>query len=112
MGFLLFLLTRFDELTCWNRYSLTKLAETLAVRHLARELMPVDKTGIVINLVCPGLCVTSLARHAPPEFVQRLSEMHAQSGRTAEDGSRTLLHAVTAGVESNGKLLHSCHDGE
>ncbi len=82
------------------------------MRYLARELMPVDKTGIVIDLVCPGLCVTELARNAPPEFVQRLKDMHAKFGRTAEDGSRTLLHGVTAGVEDHGKLLHSCHDGE
>jgi hypothetical protein len=38
--------------------------------------------------------------------------MHDAYGRTAEDGSRTLLHGAVAGVESHGKLLHSCQDGE
>lgn len=102
------------QLTCRNsnRYGPTKLAETLAVRHLARELVPADKTGVIINLVCPGLCVTNLARNAPQDFTEKLREMHANFGRTAEDGSRTLLHGVVAGVESHGKLLHSCEDGE
>ena len=82
------------------------------MRHLARELLPVDKTGVVINLVCPGLCVTSLSRNAPADFVARLKQLQEVMGRTAEDGSRTLLHGVVAGVESHGKLLHSCEDGE
>jgi hypothetical protein len=39
-------------------------------------------------------------------------ERHKLFGRTAEDGSRTLLHGVVAGVESHGMLLHSCEVGE
>jgi hypothetical protein len=74
--------------------------------------VPADKTGVIINLVCPGLCVTKLARNAPQDFTEKLREMHALFGRTAEDGSRTLLHGVVAGLESHGKLLHSCQDGE
>ncbi|KAL2166821.1 hypothetical protein VTG60DRAFT_2097 [Thermothelomyces hinnuleus] len=94
-------------------YHLTKLAETLAVRHLAREVLPLDGGGVIINLVCPGLCATELSRHAPPETAARLRDLHAKYGRTAEVGSRTLLHvAVVAGAESHGKLLHSCADGE
>jgi NAD(P)-dependent dehydrogenase (short-subunit alcohol dehydrogenase family) len=85
--------------------------EAFAVRHLAR-LVPVEKTGVIINLICPGLCVTNLGRHASEDFLQRLRQLHAQYGRTAEDGSRTLLHGAVAGPESHGKLLHSCRDGE
>jgi NAD(P)-dependent dehydrogenase (short-subunit alcohol dehydrogenase family) len=95
-----------------SRYSLSKLAETFAVRHLARELIPVEKTGVIVNLICPGLCITDLARHAPPEFKEHLRQRQETAGRTADDGSRTLLHGVTAGAESHGKLLHSCDDGE
>ena len=95
-----------------DRYPLSKLTETFAVRHLAREVLPVEKGGVVINLVCPGLCITELSRNAPEEFTKRLRDMHSLCGRTAEDGSRTLLHGAVAGVESHGKLLHSCEDGE
>jgi plasmid stability protein len=72
----------------------------------------VDKTGVIVNLVCPGFCVTTLARNGTDELQEKMRTLHAQFGRTAEDGSRTLLHAVVAGVESHGKLLHSCVDGE
>lgn len=74
--------------------------------------MPFEKTGVIINLVCPGLCITNLARNAPADFTEKLRERQALYGRTAEDGSRTLLHGVVAGAESHGKLLHSCQDGE
>lgn len=80
------------------RYSLTKLTETFAVRHLAREVIPAETTGVIVNLVCPGLCITDLARHGPPEFKENLRQRYETIGRTADDGSRTLLHAVTAGV--------------
>ncbi|KAH6848152.1 hypothetical protein B0I37DRAFT_391763 [Chaetomium sp. MPI-CAGE-AT-0009] len=93
-------------------YPLSKLTLTFAVRHLAREVLPVEKGGVVINLICPGLCITSLGRNAPEPFSQHLRDMHNLCGRTAEDGSRTLLHGAMAGVESHGKLLHSCEDGE
>ncbi len=95
-----------------TRYPLTKLLEILAVRHLAANVIPVSKTGVVVNLVCPGLCVTSLSRNAPPEFVDRLHKMWAQRGRTAEDGSRTLLHGAVAGEESHGQMLQSCEIDE
>ena len=86
--------------------------ETMIVRHLAADVMPYAKTGVVVNLVCPGLCVTALARDAPPELMDHLRKLYAQYGRTAEDGSRTLLHGAVAGKESHGLLLHSCEIGE
>ncbi|OJJ45905.1 hypothetical protein ASPZODRAFT_133773 [Penicilliopsis zonata CBS 506.65] len=92
-------------------YAISKLFETFAVRYLAPRI-PVRRTGVIVNLVCPGLCKTDLARNAPPEFQTKLRQMHAQFGRTAEDGSRTLLHAAVAGEETHGCLLHSCEMGE
>ncbi|KAH6622687.1 hypothetical protein F5144DRAFT_336347 [Chaetomium tenue] len=101
-----------EDMAPAKTYPLSKLAEVFAVRHLAREVLPVEKGGVIINLVCPGLCVTELSRNAPEEFTTRLRHLHGLYGRTAEDGSRTLLHGAVAGVESHGKLLHSCEDGE
>ncbi|KAH8689181.1 putative short chain dehydrogenase/ reductase [Talaromyces proteolyticus] len=88
-------------------YPLTKLLEILAVRYLA-PVLPVSRTGVVINTVNPGLCKTELGRNAPPEFRQQLAEKHARYGRTAEDGSRTLLHGALAGKDSHGSYLSSC----
>lgn len=79
----------------------------MGVKHIA-PLLPVSNTGVVINLVCPGLCVTDLARNAPVEFKDRLATAYREYGRTAEDGSRTLLHGAVAGKESHGLFLESC----
>ncbi|KAK1752609.1 hypothetical protein QBC47DRAFT_463160 [Echria macrotheca] len=93
------------------KYPLSKLIETWAVRELA-SLAPVSKTDVIINIVCPGICVTDLDRSAPPEFRKHLAELRAKVGRTAEDGSRTLIHGVAAGDDTHGLLLHSCEIGE
>lgn len=85
--------------------------EVMTVRHLA-TLIPVSHTGVVVNLVCPGMCKTNLSRNAPPAFRENLAKRHAQSGRTAEDGSRTLLHGAVAGKESHGCFLDSCEIAE
>jgi len=94
-----------------SAYPLSKLIETLSARHLA-TLLPVDKTRVVITSVCPGVCITDLDRSAPPEFRSHLAEIRERIGRTAEDGSRTLLHAAVAGEEAHGVFLHSCGVGE
>ncbi|OBT82420.1 hypothetical protein VE02_09390 [Pseudogymnoascus sp. 03VT05] len=92
-------------------YPLSKLAETLATRELA-ALAPVSRTGVVMNIVCPGSCKTDLSRHAPPAFLAVLLESKEKYGRTAEDGSRTLLHGAVAGKESHGRYLSSCRIAE
>ncbi|KAK0649900.1 putative short-chain dehydrogenase/reductase family protein [Cercophora newfieldiana] len=89
------------------RYPLSKLIETFATRELA-ALAPVSRTGVIVNIVCPGICITDLDRSAPPEFRNHLAEIRAKIGRTAEDGSRTLLHGVSAGDDTHGLFLHSC----
>ena len=93
------------------RYPLSKLIETLIARRFAENL-PLSRTGVVLNIVCPGVCVTDLDRNAAPEFREKLAALRDRVGRTAEDGSRTLLHGVVAGKESHGLLLHSCEIGE
>ncbi|EED17342.1 short-chain dehydrogenase/reductase family protein, putative [Talaromyces stipitatus ATCC 10500] len=93
------------------RYPISKLIGIFAIRKLA-SLLPVSKTGVVLNLVNPGLCKTELSRNAPPAFQQQLSEMHARFGRTAEDGSRTLLHGAVAGKESHGVYLNDCEPAD
>lgn len=84
----------------------------MAVKHLAGNLLPVDKAGVVVNLVCPGFCLTQLIRNFPPPIHEQLRQQQELYGRTAEDGSRTLLHGVVAGKETHGLLLHSCEIGE
>ncbi|KAK0702298.1 putative short-chain dehydrogenase/reductase family protein [Lasiosphaeris hirsuta] len=100
-----------EELMPFKTYPLSKLLEVLVARHLS-GILSVSRTGVVINLVCPGLCTTELDRTAPQTFRDDLAARRAEYGRTAEDGSRTLLHAAVAGEKSHGCLLHSCEIAE
>ena len=90
-----------------TRYALTKLVEECAVRQFA-ALCPVERTGVVVNMVAPGLCSTGLGRDART-FTKIMHEtIRAIMARTAEEGSRTILHGLVAGEESHGKLLSGC----
>ena len=90
-----------------TRYALTKLVEECAVRQFA-ALCPVERTGVVVNMVAPGLCSTGLGRDART-FTKIMHEtIRAMMARTAEVGSRTILHGLVAGEESHGKLLSGC----
>ncbi|KAL4974811.1 hypothetical protein BDW66DRAFT_167551 [Aspergillus desertorum] len=88
-------------------YALSKLMDTLAVRELAAQL-PVEQGKVVINAVCPGLCKSELVRNCPPAQKQAIVEQQELYGRTAEDGSRTLLAGSVLGKESHGTFTSSC----
>ncbi|OJD38128.1 short-chain dehydrogenase [Diplodia corticola] len=90
-----------------ERYPVSKLLEVYAGRELAR-LQPVERTDVVINLLCPGLCSTELARNVPWGYWLQIVTMRALVGRSAEVGSRTLLHAAVAGRESHGEVCGDC----
>ena len=89
------------------RYALTKLVEECVVRQFA-ALYLVQDTGVVVNMVAPGLCSTGLGRDART-FTKIMHEsIRAMMARSAEVGSRTILHGLVAGKESHGKLLSGC----
>lgn len=90
-----------------SRYALTKLVEECAVRQLAATF-PVKQSRVTINMVAPGLCSTGLGSDARI-FTKIIHEgIRAMMARTAEMGSRTILHGLVAGEESHGKLLSGC----
>ncbi|KIX04845.1 uncharacterized protein Z518_05716 [Rhinocladiella mackenziei CBS 650.93] len=90
-----------------GRYPLSKLIQVLAVRYLA-TLLPVSRTGVVVNLVNSGLCKTNLIRKLEMAIRTPIEKAQEQFGRTAEMGSRTLLHAAVAEKESHGCYLSAC----
>ncbi|KAJ9138657.1 Short-chain dehydrogenase [Pleurostoma richardsiae] len=90
-----------------QRYSLTKLVEMYAVREFA-ALFPAERTGVIINMVAPGLCSTGLAHDTRTWTRTWIAVVRAMLARTAEQGSRTILHGVVADQESHGKLLSGC----
>ena len=92
------------------RYPPSKIILTLALRHLSK-LHPITR-GVILNIVDPGLCETTLARNAPPQFVEHLKEMWQKCGRTAETGSRTLLSGIAAGKDSHGAYMEDAKIAE
>ncbi|KAL2872719.1 uncharacterized protein BJX67DRAFT_376512 [Aspergillus lucknowensis] len=96
-----------DGTKLMTTYPLSKLMDTLSVRELA-ELLPIEKGKVVINASCPGLCKTELIRNCPPHLKESIVKLHELYGRTAEDGSRTLLAGAAWGEESHGRYLMHC----
>jgi hypothetical protein len=94
-----------------SRYPLSKLVELYAVREYALLNQP-SATGVAINYVNPGLCTTELDRNADEQTRKRIGDMRAVLGRTAEAGSRTLLHGAVGGIETHGKYLSECEEKE
>ncbi|KAK2591972.1 hypothetical protein QQS21_010344 [Conoideocrella luteorostrata] len=89
------------------RYALTKLVEECAVRQFAAAC-PVKRTGVIVTMVAPGLCRTGLGRDAKT-FTKIMHEMvRTIMARSAEVGSRTILHGLVVGEEGHGKLLSGC----
>lgn len=78
-----------------------------AVREFA-GLHPVSESGVVINYVSPGLCITELTRSYAPEARAYFDDMQADVGRTAEMGARTLVHGALGGEETHGKYVSEC----
>ncbi|RDW56706.1 hypothetical protein BP6252_14027 [Coleophoma cylindrospora] len=90
-----------------NRYAVSKLMQLYAVRHLAAT-RPVIETGVVINYLNPGLTKTELSRDTGLVSRVMVGIMRATLARTAEIGSRTLLHAAVVGKEGHGKYISEC----
>ena len=97
----------FADISCVNRYQTTKLLQVFAFRELAARLAT-EKPTIVINQISPGLAKTGLTRHATGGIKILMSLFHAVFARTAEEGSRTLVHAATCGPESQGRYFSNC----
>lgn len=94
-----------------TRYPLSKLMEHLCFRELVAQFdqSKRDNTGqVTINCVNPGWCKTELSRYGSETLFEKFMAIIFQ--RTSEEGSRTLVHGVTAGVESHGKYLSECQE--
>lgn len=59
-------------------------------------------------MVAPGLCYSGLGRDMATFTKIVHTTIKAMMARTAEVGSRTILHGLVAGEESHGKLLSGC----
>jgi retinol dehydrogenase 12 len=67
-----------------------------------------NKPRVVINSVNPGFCNTDIWRNAPWPIKLVLSFFGWLFGRSPEVGARTLMFAMLAGEESQGKYTGDC----
>lgn len=81
-----------------ERYPTSKLLEVLAVREIAPKL---EGTGIILNMLNPGLCHSELARDSG----WGLWLLKLFLARSTEVGSRTLVASAAAGDESHGTYM-------
>lgn len=79
-------------------YPTSKLLEVLVVREIAPKL---EGSGVVLNMLNPGLCQSELGRDGG----LFLAVMKFLLARTTEVGSRTLVAAAVVGPESHGKYM-------
>ncbi|KAK6539160.1 hypothetical protein TWF694_009404 [Orbilia ellipsospora] len=91
------------------RYPASKLLQFYIFRTLA-EQNRVEQTGVIINLVNPGMCYSELNRNMPLKMWIMSQTMRLFLARSTEVGSRTLLHGAFAGEESHGKYFSECVD--
>jgi NAD(P)-dependent dehydrogenase (short-subunit alcohol dehydrogenase family) len=87
-----------------NRYSVSKLLEILAMRHLTKSIIK-DRYEypVVINCASPGWCKSELTKDAG--LIP--SALKALLGRKMEIGSRTLVNATgSVGERSTGEFIY------
>ncbi|KAI4156565.1 MAG: hypothetical protein LQ340_000173 [Diploschistes diacapsis] len=95
-----------------SRYYLSKLLVILWVRELAARIetsgKDQSKAFVVVNNTAPGWCKTELFRQEYASWPLPQKLLFNAIGRESEEGSRTLVHALTAGRESHGQYLSEC----
>ncbi len=94
---------RMDE-----RYHVSKLLEVFAVRELAQRCRHPRPEPVVVNCLNPGLCHSTLTREADGLVGWIIAFQKWLLARTTEAGSRTLVHAASAGPDSHGQYLSDC----
>lgn len=87
-----------SEARMGERYPTSKLLQVLVIRQIAPKL---EGSGVILNMLNPGLCQSELAR----EGSLFLAFMKFLLARTTEVGSRTLVAAAVAGPDSHGKYM-------
>ena len=94
-----------------DRYNTSKLLEVLTVRKLAAQM----KSGahanqpVILNMVNPGLCHSSLARSITGIRGWIFYFMKLAIARTTEMGSRTLVASAASNEDTHGQYMSACH---
>ncbi|RMZ78747.1 hypothetical protein DV737_g3747, partial [Chaetothyriales sp. CBS 132003] len=88
-----------------QQYPISKLFVEYVMREIAAlTRQPNGQIDVIVNSLCPGLCWSDLARsfQRPIEHIG-VAVFYGLCARSTEQGSRTLVSAVTQGEESHGR---------
>lgn len=89
-----------------SRYPLSKLLVVYMVRELAaRTTASAGKPAVIINTPNPSACKSQLMRES--SWIELT--LGNSFARTAEEGSRTLVHGLLGGDDTHGQYLDNCH---
>lgn len=97
-----------------SRYNDSKILGVFVIRELAALVTASSEQGdIIVNCLNPGFCVSEIMLRGQFTAVQTklFKVLRAMLARTAEEGSRTLVHATLAGKETHGQYLDDCKIG-
>ncbi|KAJ3580147.1 hypothetical protein NPX13_g420 [Xylaria arbuscula] len=102
-----------DEADMRQRYVLSKLLELLAFRELSDAVAQSSSKpgGVVISMANPRSVITNLDREGQGLRGRIWSAYVRVVGRTAEEGSRTIVHAAEGGRDTHGQYLDDCKIG-
>jgi retinol dehydrogenase-12 len=96
-----------------NRYNLSKLLLLYAIIKLASIIDPItndksrDSTPIVINSLDPCFCKTGLAGELTGVYKAVFKSFEFLFARPAEEGSRLVVTAASAGRETHGGYMRA-----
>jgi retinol dehydrogenase-12 len=99
-------------ITRHNRYNLSKLIQIYIIRELASLIDPINKlapdaNSIVINCLDPCFCATELAGGLTGGMKAFFTVFEFLFARTAEEGSRLVVSAASAGRDTHGGYMRS-----
>jgi retinol dehydrogenase-12 len=92
----------------YHSYATSKLLQLLAFQEISLRLADKEPM-VVLNMVNPGLCKTALTRRTTGALKLQIDVAKSLIARTAEVGSRTLVHGGTAGLKSYGCYMSDCN---
>ncbi|GFP53830.1 short chain dehydrogenase sor7 [Trichoderma asperellum] len=99
------ILGHFDDESNFSKYF--RYADTkTVVNAYVRRLAALAPSEVIANNPCPGLVQTGPDKNLPFYLKAPVALMRRFTGRTVEEGARTLIYAsVVAGPDTNGKFL-------
>ncbi|KAK6844457.1 short-chain dehydrogenase [Apiospora arundinis] len=89
-----------------GRYPLSKLLVLYTVRELAKRCSATGKGDCIINTPNPSFCKSNLSHESADSRAFKMFEKAL--ARSAEEGSRVLVHGLLAGKETSGQYLSNC----